>query len=307
MKNSILIFNLSGGFTDMKKNLISIILFIQEYGYTFTIRFCTARPQTIKKNIKNIEEIEKNDYMYDVTNLFDEKTFLIYNNYIPFEKIKNDIVDDNTFDFKKINISKKIFTDISYRNKLSEDYKKQLNDTDKKFIYMGEHFCFYANYNYYNILCSLSFNESIIPSQKIINAYNNFISNINSPYNFIHYRYEADIEKYVKSLQNNSEKIFLIPKIDDLIQSKLFKNNNLNIYIASSYIETFHDKGLLDKNIDLYDNLFYNKNKLDFFDENAFVDFLIGMKSDEIIGFSKSGFSDVLNKLKNTNNYYDKV
>jgi len=75
---TILIFNLSGGFTDMKKNLIAITLFTKEHNYKFTIKNCTARPQSLDLNRSKIEEsIIKNGYMYDVKHLFDEKNAFI--------------------------------------------------------------------------------------------------------------------------------------------------------------------------------------------------------------------------------------
>ena len=48
-----------------------------------------------------------------------------------------------------------------------------------------------------------------------------------------------------------------------------------------------------------------NHTKLEYFDENAWVDFKIGMESEEICGFSYSGFSFNLNILKETHNYYN--
>ena len=58
MNSSILIFNLSGGLTDMKKNLLSINIFCETNNYYFTIKYCSAKPQDnhfkkiIDENIK---------------------------------------------------------------------------------------------------------------------------------------------------------------------------------------------------------------------------------------------------------------
>ena len=53
--------------------------------------------------------------------------------------------------------------------------------------------------------------------------------------------------------------------------------------------------------------MLYKKNNYDHlnFEEQAFIDFLIGKDSYELYGHSKSSFSRVLNSSKQTNNYYD--
>ena len=90
-----LIFDLGGGFNDMIKTFIHIIDFTSKNNITFTIRYCTARPQDLSKTIVD-NSIKLNNYMYDVTNLFDEKTFLIYDNYISYNKIQENITQSNT-------------------------------------------------------------------------------------------------------------------------------------------------------------------------------------------------------------------
>jgi hypothetical protein len=295
-KLSILIFNLSGGLTDMKKNWISIMLFTKQYNYKFTIKYCTARSQTFSDK-KIDEEVIKNNYMYDVKNLFNEKTFQIIENYISFEKINHDICEENTYDFYEKYKPWEIF---SNKNTL-KNYKDILNEIDKKYIYVGNHFHFYAGYDVSSILYSKYFNDTIIPNDRIINEYNNFISNINDKYNFIHFRYEKDMVKFCNYINKSIEYT-----LEDIINLKTFRNNNLNIYIATSDIEEFYDKKLIKNPIYTHKNLFYNKHKMPYFDENAFVDFLIGINSEEILGFEYSGFSVLLNKFKNTENYYNK-
>ena len=293
---NILIFNLSGGLTDMKKNWISIMLFTQEYKYKFTIKYCTARPQSFIKPNEIPKSVIQSNYNYDVKNLFDEKTFNILNNYVSFNEIKDDICKENTFDFYNIYKCHEIF-----KNKnMLENYKDILNNIDKKYIYMGDHFHFYARYDVRAILFSKKFNDTIIPSSKILEEYNNFISKIyEEKYNFIQYRYEKDMVEYCKSINKP-----IHCTLEQVIDLKKFKNNDLKIYIATSDIEDFYDMGVIKNHIDTYTNLFYNKKKMMYFDENAFVDFLIGINSEEVLGFSGSGFGILLNQLKNTNNYY---
>ena len=291
---TILIFNLSGGFTDMKKNLIAITLFTKEHNYKFTIKNCTARPQSLDLNTSKIEEsIIKNGYMYDVKNLFDEKTFFIYDNYVSFETI--DSCDQNTFNFNDTYKPSLIFKDRSHLI----NYKNIIKEIDTPYVYMGNHFYFYSGYNINSILFSKDFNATIIPSSKIWTEYNNFISTIDFQYNFIHFRYENDMKKMLTILKNKS----LDYTLSDVMKLNAFENN-LKIYVATTNIEEFYDKKLIENPLDTY-NIFYNKKKCVFFDENAFLDFLIGMNAVEVLGFSHSGFSVCLNKLKNKNKYYN--
>jgi hypothetical protein len=65
---------------------LCIVDFTSKNNLNFTIRYCTCRPQDKTKHVP--ENIKLNNYMYDVTNLFYEKTFLIYDNYVPYNTIK---------------------------------------------------------------------------------------------------------------------------------------------------------------------------------------------------------------------------
>jgi len=304
MNSSILIFNLSGGLTDMKKNLLSITIFCETNNYYFTIKYCSAKPQDIhfKKIID--ENIKKNDYMYDVKELFDEKTFFIYKNYISYDNIKNNISDINTFNFYSIYNVGSIWSDKIKRDYLIENHKKIIDDSTKKFeyIYMGNHFHFISSIPIYNYLCDIKFHNSVIPNKKIMDAVNLFLNEVKYTYNLIHYRYEEDIKNHV----NQSTKFKNI-LLDDILNLNFFKNNDLPIYIATTNIENFYENKLSLKKIEDYNNIFYNKNKFPFFNENAFFDFMIGLNSVEFLGFSYSGFSTVLNELKKTHNYYDKI
>ena len=77
-------------------------------------------------------------------------------------------------------------------------------------------------------------------------------------------------------------------------------------------IETYKDFGLIFTNFVDFDSEYGHRRDtkgyaeaLEYFDENAWVDFKIGMDSEEIFGFSHSGFSANLNSLKKTRNYYN--
>ena len=243
--------------------------------------------------------------MYDVKELFDEKTFFIYKNYISYDNIKNDISDINTFNFYSIYNVGSIFHDKLNKTYLIEHYKRLIYDSTKdfKYIYMGNHFYFISSsIPIYDYLCDIEFHNSVIPNKKIIDAVNLFLKEVNYSYNFIHYRYEEDMKNYVNT-RTNFKNILL----DDILNLKFFKNNDLPIYIATTNIENLYENKFTLKKIEDYNNIFYNKNKFAFFNENAFFDCMIGLNSVEFIGFSYSGFSIVLNELKKTKNYYNKL
>ena len=184
-------------------------------------------------------------------------------------------------------------------NNISQNILNIFNNCDKEFVIIGSGFCFYSQCN---SMWNKSFYDTLIPVQKIIDEYNNIKSEISEPYNFIHYRYEEDMINY--AIKQSGE--YYTPILDELLDANLFKNNSYKIYIATSEIQQLHKKKLINKEIDLYENIFYKKNSnLEYFDENAWVDFKIGLESEEIIGFKYSGFSYTLNKLKGTQNYYN--
>ena len=112
--------------------------------------------------------------------------------------------------------------------------------------------------------------------------------NIPDKYIFLHYRYERDFIKFFQ---------VKIPNLNKII--KEINSNNKPIYIASTNINQ-----LLDKKEDY---IYYkNEEKLKTlnFEEKAMIDFLFGLDSYEIQGHKKSSFSNVLNNIKGTNNYY---
>lgn len=298
-----LIFDLGGGFNDMIKTLICIIEFTSKYNFDFTIRYCTARPQNHQKPVPDC--ISKNKYKYDVINLFDERTFLIYKNYISYNDIKNSLAEDDTYDFYQDKIHDVLFKD-NKKDELdiiSNNLVTIFNDCFPKHIIVGGGFCFYANCCNINIwkTQTLEFYKTLIPNKKIVDEYLLLSSTIEKPYNFIHYRHEEDMRSLAVKMCGK----FDVPTLDVIIDANLFKNNSHKIYIATSCIETLHKRGLLNNELCKYENLHYKTSRLDYFDENAWLDFMIGLESEEVCGFKYSGFSVTLNKFKNTSNYYN--
>ncbi len=300
-----LIFDLGGGFNDMIKTLIHIINFTSKNNITFTIRYCTARPQDLSKPIAD-DSIKLNNYMYDVTNLFDENTFLIYDNYISYNKIQENITPSNTYDFytdKKIKDNVFNKDKKEYMNEISKNILNIFNDSNKEFIIVGQSFCFYTHCNTID-KWNKQFYTTLIPNQKILDEYNIIKKTIKEPYNFIHYRYENDMKIYVQKITGEN-KIYIL---DDLLDANLFKNNNYKTYVATTAIEELHKKLLMKKPIECYNNILYKTtSNLLYFDENAWVDFKIGLESEEIYGFKYSGFSETINRFKGTNNYYNNL
>ena len=86
----------------------------------------------------------------------------------------------------------------------------------------------------------------------------------------------------------------------------LFTQNYLKMYIACYKITTLPCK-YIDKPIWKYKSALYKKDTYSHlnFEEQAFIDFLIGKHAEEVYGHSKSSFSWLLNASKNSNNNYD--
>lgn len=303
MNNNLLIFDLGGGFNDMIKTLISIIDFTSKHSFQFTIRYCTCRPQDNTKTVPEV--IKKNCNRYEVTNLFDEKTFLIYDNYVSYHKIKDEVTKENSYDFHRDKIMGNLFNADKklYMDDITKNLSSILKKCDKKYIIVSSGFCFYAKTCRILEKWNKEFYDTLIPNEKIIDEYNNIMKDIHEPYNFIHYRYEEDM----RGLATKTQGEYYTPPLDVLLENNLFKNNTYKIYVATSTIEQLHDKNLMQKEVGCYPSLLYKKSNLDYFDENAWVDFKIGIGAEEIFGFSSSGFSDTLNRLKGTRNYYDKI
>lgn len=109
----------------------------------------------------------------------------------------------------------------------------------------------------------------------------------NELYNFIHYRYEIDFTQHFK---------INIESLDILIENIKFKNNDLNVYIATSNI-----KKILDMNNCKYKNLIYKNDDILIdlnFEQKAFIDFMIGINSVEGCGNQKSSFSQMIKNIK---------
>jgi len=287
----ILIFDTIGGLSDQIKDITSILYFCNENNFQFTFRNATSRP---------IENPSIYNF-YEFHNLFDPHSFSNNKQYILYDDIKKNINIDNTYNFHKEKIIGKLFKDEfkEYLKNIKENMIDIIRSCNKEFIIMGGAFWSYNTYNYDENIINM-----IKPSNKILDKYNEIIQKMNcNEYNFIHYRYEEDWN----ILLTRRNIVYIRPILDDIILNISFKKD-LPIYICTSCIETLYEKNWMLYPLSAYSNILY-KNADDMigfnYDECGYIDFLIGKKSQEIYGFSRSGFSINLNALKKTKNYYD--
>jgi hypothetical protein len=100
----IVIFDIRGGLNDMFKDIIAIIQFVSSSNINYTVRSATLR----KLNDPTIFKI------YELKNIINEDIFLNDKNYVSFDSIKNDLTNNNTYDFYSLQITKKLW-DAKYR------------------------------------------------------------------------------------------------------------------------------------------------------------------------------------------------
>jgi competence transcription factor ComK len=223
-------------------------------------------------------------YNVPFSKLFDTTFLEKYPTYIDFDKLN--LNNENTY-----NYDGKLFANqMLVRNNITE----QLVKIGKPHIVLKQ---FWDTYMFNKVVEDVY--RYLIPSEKIIKKYKeikNDLNLIDNNYNFIHYRYEHDFINHFRIKNMKSLK--------DLILERKFTDKNLKIYIATTNIKKLLENDFKHvKEIILYKN---ENNLSDFnFEENAFIDFLIGLKSKEIYGHSNSSFSTMLNNLKATNNYYN--
>lgn len=278
----ILIFDTNMGLCNQIFDIQCAINFCNVNNYYFTFRYCSLRD---KKNLKLF-------YNQPFSKLFDDRLFKHYKNYVDYKNIHNKIKSHNTFNFKG-NRCIELFSD-------EYDLNNQLNNLKKEFVILPQFFsiCDFSNQlkKYY---------IKIKPNPSLLLIFFNLKKNLlPDKYNYIHFRYENDFTSFFN--------INYTISIDSLLNRLNFKNNKLKIYIACSNIKNLSKTLLLSNDVYSYKNIIFKddqfeKYKMDYlnFEERAFIDFLIGVYSQEVYGHSKSSFSSLLNLFKNSNNYYD--
>jgi hypothetical protein len=267
----IFIFDTRGGLCNQFYDINCGINFCLLHNFKFTFRYCLFR------NADLISWYERN-----FEDLFDTKMFEKYDNYIKFETLE--LTDDNTYNLHDIR---------ECRTFLTKNYLEELLKIDKPYIVLKQ---IHGVYKFHKIIDNVY--PHILPSKKLLNLYEKIKSTLlldTEKYNFIHYRYEIDFTSYFKIKVDILENV-----ISNTIDK--FKNPNLKIYIATSNI-----KNVINKESKFYDKIIMkNEDELREynFEELAFVDYMFGLHSNEVFGHKKSSFSNMLNHLKKTSNYY---
>ena len=268
----ILIFDTDGGLCNQFFDINNGINFCLKNNVFFTFRHCAFRNDNLITWTE--QPFEK---------LFDISVFNKYNLYINYYDIKNDLTDDNCFNLNDKKIAWMVFK--------HENILNQLINLNKKYVVLKQ----IAGLNQFKNFVDYTVNKHILPSNHIMEKYNE-IKNviINEPYNFIHYRYEKDFTSFFH---------INVETLDSVIEKVKFKNNGLKIYIATTNIKT-----LINLKDSKYQNLLYKNDDLlgDLnFEQRAFIDYMFGLNSIECYGHKNSSFSNTLNNLKQTNNYYN--
>jgi len=268
----IIIFDTCGGLCNQFYDINCAINFCISQNLTFTFRYCSLR----NKNLTSW-------YDANFEKLFDV-SFLKKYNYVDYNTLKLNPENTHNLEHKR---ALQILND--------GDVTIQLKKLNKEYIVLKSFWLVYKfrliTENIYNYLR---------PSNRILTRYNAIKRKIlgnGEKYNFIHYRYESDFINHFKINDN--------PGFYNAIQSAKhrFADKNLKIYVAASNTRQFINPNKNDINKQL---LFKNDDEVKDlnFEENAFIDYMFGLHSNEVCGNRKSSFSCMLNNLKNTNNYY---
>lgn len=280
----ILIFDTWNGLCNQILDIQCSIYFANKYNFQFTFRNCSFR----KDDLKTF-------YPTKFNLLFDIQPFIKFKNFIIFENIQMNIKNDNIYNQEGLSIISKVKTE----SELLELIDNQKNNNIQYFV-IKQLFP----------ICDFSiqknkFYNKIKPAPNLFSIYLHFKEKyLPKKYNFIHYRYENDFTEFFN--------INYVISIDSLIQHQKFKNKKLNIYIASSNLKKLSKTLYLTNDIYDYDNIIFKDDYIDQhnlthlnFEQKAFIDFLIGLSSCEVIGHTKSSFSKLLHLYKQTKLFYD--
>jgi len=270
----IIIFDTFSGICNQFYDIQCAINFCLIHNIQFSFRYCSLR----EDNLVNWYN-QKFDTLFNIEKL---KDVINYTNlYVDYESLH--LTDENTFNIIGAR-SIELFTD---------NFLDEIKSINKEFIVLKQ---FWATYKFKQITTDM--NLHILPCDRLMNVYRHLKPNIihdNEPYNFLHYRYEHDFTSHFNVQVEDLKTLILRIKNN-------FKNPNLKIYIATHNIKqliNINDPEL--SNIILFKNDDLNGYN---YEEKAFIDYMIGLNSNEVYGHSNSSFSHMLNGLKGTNNYY---
>jgi hypothetical protein len=270
----ILIFDTYSGLCNQFYDINCGINFCLIHNIRFSFRHCSFREDNLvnwyNQNFEHLFDLEKIKNVINFSNL-----------YVDYGSLQ--LTNENSFNF----IGKRC-VELFTNNFLDE-----IMNIKKEYIILKQ---FWSIYNFKEI--KIDMNSYILPCNRLTNIYNHLKQNItkNEPYNFLHYRYEHDFTNHFKIQIEDLKSLILRIKNN-------YKDPSLKIYVATNNIKqliNIHDPDL--SNIILFksdDELTeYN------YEEKAFIDYMFGLHSNEVIGHNNSSFSHMLNGLKNTNNFY---
>jgi len=268
----VLIFDMLGGLCNQFYDITNGINFCLLHKIPFTFRHCSFRNDNL---------ITWTDQPVD--KLFDMRLFRNYELYVEYDTIKDKLTDDNCYDFKGNRACVRSFSKTNILD--------QILELNKEYVVLRQFWSLYAFRDYVDT----SIHTRIRPSANLMEKYIEIKDTLikDEPYNFIHYRYEKDFTSHFKVTPEG---------LDKVIERTTFKNNDLKIYVATTNI-----KGLIDLSDSKYDNLLYKNDDAlaDLnFEERAFIDYMVGINSEQCYGNKKSAFSIMINQVKGTGNYY---
>jgi hypothetical protein len=143
----------------------------------------------------------------------------------------------------------------------------------------------------------------IEPSKSVFDRFETIRNAIPEHYNFLHYRYEVDFTKHF----GRHHPLSKFPFLKDILKENRFKRPELPVYLGTSRAVELGEPHL-ETHISQMPNLFYTDELLlrDMnYEAAAYVDYLVGLNSVEVLGHSLSSFSQALNREKGTRNFYD--
>ena len=271
----IVIFDTFSGLCNQFFDILHGVNFCIVNNIKFSFRYCSFRSPDHLLIFYNMDF----DKLFDLSIICKKYEHL----YVDFSKLQ--LTPDNTYNWGETRAV----------NLFSNNYINEIKNISKEYVILKQFWTICIGND--TIVDNL-FNR-ILPSKRLMEIYERIKSNLlenDEEYNFIHYRYEWDFASCFNIEIESLEDIILRIK-------EQFKNPDLRIYIAGGNINK-----IIDLNNSKFSEIIFFKNEdelIDYnYEEKAFIDFMFGLKSNQLYGHSKSSFSHVLNNIKGTSNFY---
>ena len=273
----LLIINTYGGLCNQRSDIAASVAFALINKLNFCFQYCSFR------NLDN-----KSWRNTDFSQIFDETPFKKLDGYKNFQEIKFSI-NESIWNKDLIPIAKLIKSDQELINIIHE--YKYINLIQFSAIFNWQKYHKYTNYDF------------IQPIFKITSLYSKISGNFNyKKFNSIHYRYEDDFTTFFR----NQDPSIRFPFLEKILDSQIFKDNSLPIFIATTNIDGLGYPHINGKISDYSNLIFTNESYFSLnYEQFAYIDFLICCSSLEFYGHSSSSFSHQINDFKLTSNYYD--